>query len=304
MLKFSATEAIGNTPLLRLSGLKKQLGLKSDIYAKLEFLNPAGSIKDKVAEEIIASAIREGKINSDTTIVEATSGNTGIGLAFCCACRGLRLIVVMPDTMSGERISLMKAYGAEVVLTKGSLGMQGAVQEAERLAASLKNTFSARQFENPANIAAHYKTTGPEIFADLNRIDYFVAGIGTGGTITGAGGYLKEKLSEIRIVGVEPGSSPVLTGGRSGCHAIQGIGAGFVPPLLQRELLDEILTVSDEAAIYFAKLLATVEGCCAGISSGANICACVRLAEKNNGKNIVTVLPDSGSRYISTGIFQ
>lgn len=204
MLKNSATQTIGNTPLLRMTRLKNSLGLKSDIFAKLEFLNPAGSIKDRVAEEIIASAIREGKINAKTTVIEATSGNTGIGLAFCCACRGLKLIVVMPDTMSGERISLMKAYGADVVLSRGKLGMRGAVEEAERLAASSDNAFLARQFENPANAAAHFKTTGPEIYRDLSNTDYFVAGIGTGGTITGAGGFLKKKLKDVRLVGVEP----------------------------------------------------------------------------------------------------
>ena len=220
MLKNSATQTIGNTPLLCMKRLKNSLGLKSDIFAKLEFLNPAGSIKDRVAEEIIASAIREGKINAKTTVIEATSGNTGIGLAFCCACRGLKLIVVMPDTMSGERISLMKAYGAEVVLSQGKLGMRGAVEEAERLSASSDNAFLARQFENPANAAAHFKTTGPEIYRYLSNTDYFVAGIGTGGTITGAGGFLKKKLKDVRLVGVEPAASPVLTEGKSGSHRI------------------------------------------------------------------------------------
>lgn len=303
MLKNSVTKTIGNTPLLRMTRLKKSLGLKSDIFAKLEFLNPAGSIKDRVAEEIIASAIREGKINAKTTVIEATSGNTGIGLAFCCACRGLKLIVVMPDTMSGERISLMKAYGAEVVLSQGKLGMRGAVEEAERIAASSDNAFLARQFENPANAAAHFKTTGPEIYRDLSNTDYFVAGIGTGGTITGAGGFLKKKLKDVRLVGVEPAASPVLTEGKSGSHRIQGIGAGLVPPLLKKELLYDIVTVSDEDAIYFAKLVASTEGCCVGISAGANVCACVKLAQMERGKNIVTVLPDSGARYISTGLF-
>lgn len=303
MLMLSANQTIGNTPLLKLSRIKEKYNLKSDIYAKLEFLNPAGSIKDRVAKEIISSAKQKGKINSDTTIIEATSGNTGISLAFFCACIGLKLVIFMPDTMSGERISLMKSYGAEVILTYGDLGMSGAVNEAKKLTKIIKNSFYANQFENPANITAHLKSTGPEIYKDLDNIDYFVAGIGTGGTITGIGRYLKSVLPKIRIVGIEPDNSPVLTRGISGNHAIQGIGAGFVPPLLDRAILDEIKTVSDSDAIKFAQELSSVEGCCAGISSGANICACIKMAQKSEGKVFVTVLPDNSYRYFSTGLF-
>ena len=291
----SAQQLIGNTPLLELGNIDSP----ARILVKLEFLNPGGSIKDRVARSMLDEAEREGKIGPNSVIIEPTSGNTGIGLALLCALRGYRAIIVMPDTMSAERVKLMKAYGAEVVLVPG--GMAGAIQEAERLQASIPEAMIAGQFQNPANPKAHYDTTGPEIWEALNgELDLFVCGIGTGGTITGVGRYLREK-KPIPIVGVEPASSAVLSGKTPGSHGIQGIGAGFIPEVLDRELLDEVLCVSDEDAMATAKLLAKKEGLLVGISSGAALCGALTLAKRpeNAGKTIVTILPDSGTRYLS-----
>ncbi len=291
----SAQQLIGNTPLLELGNIDSP----ARILAKLEFLNPGGSIKDRVARSMLDEAEREGKISPNSVIIEPTSGNTGIGLALLCALRGYRAIIVMPDTMSAERVKLMKAYGAQVVLVPG--GMAGAIQEAERLQASIPGAMIAGQFQNPANPKAHYDTTGPEIWEALNgELDLFVCGIGTGGTITGVGRYLREK-KPIPIVGVEPASSAVLSGKTPGSHGIQGIGAGFIPDVLDRNLLDEVLCVSDEDAMAAAKLLAKKEGLLVGISSGAALCGALTLAKRpeNAGKTIVTILPDSGTRYLS-----
>ncbi|MBP3411804.1 MAG: cysteine synthase A [Oscillospiraceae bacterium] len=291
----SAQQLIGDTPLLELGNIDSP----ARILAKLEFLNPGGSIKDRVARSMLDEAEREGKIGPNSVIIEPTSGNTGIGLALLCALRGYRAIIVMPDTMSAERVKLMKAYGAEVVLVPG--GMAGAIREAERLQASIPEAMIAGQFQNPANPKAHYDTTGPEIWEALNgELDLFVCGIGTGGTITGVGRYLKEK-KPISVIGVEPASSAVLSGMASGSHGIQGIGAGFIPEVLDRELLDEVLCVSDEDAMAAAKLLAKKEGLLVGISSGAALCGALTLAKRpeNAGKTIVTILPDSGTRYLS-----
>lgn len=291
----SAQELIGNTPLLELCNLESP----AKILAKLEFLNPGGSIKDRVARSMLDEAERRGEIGPDSVIIEPTSGNTGIGLALLCALRGYRAIIVMPNTMSVERVKLMKAYGAEVVLVPG--GMAGAIQEAERLQACIPNAMIAGQFRNPANPKAHYDTTGPEIWEALHgELDLFVCGIGTGGTITGVGRYLKEK-KPITVVGVEPASSAVLSGKAPGTHGIQGIGAGFVPEVLDRNLLDEVICVRDEDAMEAAKLLAKKEGLLVGISSGAALCGTLILANRpeNAGKTIVTILPDSGTRYLS-----
>ncbi len=298
----SAAELVGNTPLLRLNNIERELGLKAKIVAKVESFNPAGSVKDRVALNMLDEALLEGKLNSDTVIIEATSGNTGIGLASVCAARGYRLIIVMPDTMSVERRMLLELLGAELVLTDGSLGMSGAIQKAESLHKEYKNSIIAGQFVNPANPDAHYKTTGPEIYRDTDgEIDYFVAGIGTGGTISGVGKYLKEKKANIKVVGVEPKDSAVLTGGQPGPHKLQGIGAGFVPEVLDTKIYDEILPVSNEDAYAMAKLLGKREGILCGISAGAALYAATELGKREDiaDKTIVVLLPDTGDRYLS-----
>ncbi len=302
----SADALIGKTPLLSLSRTEEAEQLSAKIFAKLEFFNPAGSVKDRVAKAMLDEAERSGRLTKDTVIIEPTSGNTGIGLASVAAARGLRLVIVMPDSMSKERRSLMTAYGAELVLTDGKEGMTGAIKKAEELAKEIPNSLVAGQFENPANPQAHYDTTGPEIFSDSGgKVDIFVAGVGTGGTITGVGRYLKEQNPNIKIVAVEPESSPVLSKGHGGAHKIQGIGAGFVPRVLDTEIYDEIIPVSDEDAFSAARLLGKTEGILVGISSGAALSAAKTLAlrPENQGKNIVVLLPDTGDRYLSTSLF-
>ena len=301
-----AAELIGKTPMLCLSGLEKKLGLGAKIYAKLEFFNPAGSVKDRVALEMINDAEARGVLNKSSVIIEPTSGNTGIGLASVAASRGYRVIIVMPETMSEERKKLMRAYGAELVLTDGALGMKGAIEKAEELEKAIDNSFVAGQFKNPANPEAHRKTTGPEIFEDMDGdIDIFVAGVGTGGTITGTGSYLKEKLPSIKIVAVEPASSAILSGKTAGAHGLQGIGAGFIPEVLDTKIYDEVIAVTEAEAYDAARMLGKCEGVLVGISSGAALHAAVELAKKeeNKGKNIVVLLPDSGDRYLSTDLF-
>lgn len=298
----SAAELVGNTPLLRLNNIERELELKVKLLAKVESFNPAGSVKDRVALNMLDEALREGKLNSDTVIIEATSGNTGIGLASVCAARGYRLIIVMPDTMSVERRMLLELLGAELVLTDGSLGMNGAIEKAESLHKEYKNSIIAGQFSNPANPDAHYKTTGPEIYRDTDgEIDYFVAGIGTGGTVSGVGKYLKEKNADIKVVGVEPKDSAVLTGGKAGPHKLQGIGAGFIPDVLDTKIYDEILPVSNEDAYAMAKLLGKREGILCGISAGAALYAATELSKRDilADKTIVVLLPDTGDRYLS-----
>ena len=302
----SADQLIGKTPILELTGIERELGLEARILAKLEYLNPAGSVKDRIAKAMLDAAEASGKLKPGTVIIEPTSGNTGIGLAAAAAARGYRLILVMPETMSGERRLLMKAYGAELVLTEGAAGMKGAIQKARELAQEIPGSFIPGQFSNPANPEAHLTSTGPEIWEDTDgQVDLFVAGVGTGGTITGVGEYLKARNPEVRIAAVEPASSPVLSGGEPGPHKIQGIGAGFVPEILNTEIYDEILTVTDEEAFETARLIGTKEGVLAGISSGAAAAAAVRLARRpeNKGKNIVVLLPDSGDRYLSMELF-
>lgn len=302
----SADQLIGKTPLLELTNIEKALDLKAKVLAKLEYFNPAGSVKDRVAKAMIDEAEASGKLKSDSVIIEPTSGNTGIGLAAVAAARGYRIIIVMPETMSVERRQLMKAYGAELVLTEGTKGMKGAIAKAEELAAEIPNSFIPGQFVNPANPKAHRENTGPEIFEDTDgNVDIFVAGIGTGGTITGVGEYLKSKNPAIRIVAVEPSSSAVLSTGISGPHKIQGIGAGFVPDVLNTKIYDEIITVSNEDAFATGKLIGKNEGVLVGISSGAAAFAAIELAKRpeNEGKTIVTLLPDTGDRYLSTPLF-
>ncbi len=302
----SADQLIGNTPLLELSGLEKRLGLGAKIIAKLEYLNPAGSVKDRVAKAMIDDAEEKGLLKEGSVIIEPTSGNTGIGLASVAAARGYRIIIVMPDTMSAERRQIMKAYGAELVLTDGKKGMKGAIEKADELAASITDSFIPGQFVNPANPQAHFCTTGPEIFEDTDgKIDYFVAGVGTGGTVTGVGTYLKSRLPDVKIVAVEPESSAVLSTGKAGAHKIQGIGAGFVPKVLDTSVYDEIITVSDADAFAVGKLIGRCEGVLVGISSGAAVHAAVTIARRpeNAGKNIVVLLPDTGDRYLSTALF-
>lgn len=298
----SAAELVGNTPLLRLNNIERELGLSARIVAKVESFNPAGSVKDRVALNMLDKAEREGKLNSDTVIIEATSGNTGIGLASVCAARGYKLIIVMPDTMSKERRLLLQLLGAELILTDGSLSMSGAIDKAEQLHKEYKNSIIAGQFTNSANPEAHYKTTGPEIYRDTDgEIDYFVAGVGTGGTISGVGKYLKEKNADIKIVAVEPENSAVLSGKPSGTHKLQGIGAGFVPDVLDTGIYDEIIPVSDESAYSMAKLLGKKEGILCGISAGAALYAATQLAKRDNmkDKTIVVLLPDTGDRYLT-----
>ena len=301
-----ATELIGNTPLLELGNYEKAHGLEATILAKLEYLNPAGSVKDRIALAMLDDAERRGLLKPGSVIIEPTSGNTGIGLAAVAAARGYRIILTMPETMSVERRSLLRAYGAELVLTEGAKGMKGAIAKAQELAAQTENSFIPGQFTNPANPRAHRETTGPEIWRDTDgKVDIFVAGVGTGGTVTGVGEYLKAQNPAVRIVAVEPAGSPVLSGGASGPHKIQGIGAGFVPDTLNRAVLDEILPVENEDAFVAGRELARREGVLAGISSGAALYAATVLAKRpeNRGKVIVVLLPDTGDRYLSTPLF-
>jgi len=302
----SVTELIGRTPLLELTNIEKSLQLQAKLIAKLEYLNPTGSVKDRAALAMIEEAEASGKLTKDSVIIEPTSGNTGIGLASVAASRGYRTIIIMPDTMSVERQILMTAYGAELILTDGKLGMAGSIAKAEELAASLPGAIIAGQFINPANPAAHYRTTGPEIWEDTDgTVDIFVAGAGTGGTITGTARYLKEQNPAVRAVAVEPADSPVLSGGKSGPHGLQGIGAGFIPDVMDVSLCDDILTVTTEEAYEAARLLAKTEGVLCGISSGAALHGAAELAKRpeNRGKTIVVLLPDTGDRYLSTSLF-
>ncbi len=303
----SADQLIGRTPLLELTHIEAAEELPAKILAKLEYFNPAGSVKDRIAKAMLDKAEAAGKLNPDTTIIEPTSGNTGIGLASVAAARGYRIIIVMPETMSVERRQLMKAYGAELVLTEGAKGMKGAIARAEELAQEIPNSFIPGQFVNPANPEAHELTTGPEIWEDTDgKVDIFVAGVGTGGTITGVGKYLKSQNPAVKVVAVEPATSPVLSEGHAGAHKIQGIGAGFVPDVLDTNVYDEIIPVADEDAFATGKLVGAREGVLVGISSGAATYAAIQLAKRpeNAGKNIVVLLPDTGDRYLSTPLFQ
>ncbi len=303
----SADQLIGRTPLLELTHIEKKYGLKAKVLAKLEYFNPAGSVKDRIARKMLDDAEAAGKLTPDSVIIEPTSGNTGIGLASVAAARGYRIIIVMPETMSVERRQLMKAYGAELVLTEGAKGMKGAIAKADELAKEIPNSFVPGQFVNPSNPKAHYETTGPEIFEDTDgEVDIFVAGVGTGGTITGVGEYLKDKKPGVKIVAVEPETSAVLSTGVAGAHKIQGIGAGFVPDVLDTKVYDEIIPVSNEAAFEAGKLIGKSEGVLVGISSGAAAYAAIELAKRpeNEGKTIVVLLPDTGDRYLSTPLFQ
>ena len=302
----SADQLIGKTPLLELTNIEKKFGLKAKILAKLEYLNPAGSVKDRIAKAMIDAAEASGELKPDSVIIEPTSGNTGIGLASVAAARGYRIIIVMPETMSGERRQLMKAYGAELVLTEGAKGMKGAIARADELAREIPNAFVTGQFVNPANPRAHFETTGPEIWEDTDgRVDYFVAGVGTGGTITGTGRFLKSKNPDVKVVAVEPASSAVLSTGVAGAHKIQGIGAGFVPEVLDTKIYDEIIPVSNDDAFATGKEVGKNEGVLVGISSGAALWAAIELAKRpeNEGKTIVVLLPDTGDRYLSTPLF-
>ncbi|MDO5144603.1 MAG: cysteine synthase A [bacterium] len=302
----SADQLIGHTPLLELTHLEKLYGLKARLLAKLEYFNPAGSVKDRVAKAMIDDAEQRGVLKKGSVIIEPTSGNTGIGLASVAAARGYRIIIVMPDSMSMERRLLMKAYGAELVLSEGSKGMPGAIAKAQELAKEIPDSFIPGQFVNPANPQAHYGNTGPEIWADTDgQVDVFVAGIGTGGTISGVGRFLKEQKSDLRVIGVEPASSPVLTRGVSGAHKIQGIGAGFVPDTLDTTVYDEIIPVQNEDAFATGRAIGHAEGFLAGISSGAAVWAAIEVAKRpeNEGKTIVVLLPDSGDRYLSTALY-
>ncbi len=303
----SCDELIGNTPLLEMTNIQKELNLNARILAKLEFLNPAGSVKDRVAKSMLDDAEKRGILNKESVIIEPTSGNTGIGLCAVAASRGYRVIIVMPESMSVERRRLMLAYGAELVLTDGTKGMSGAIEKAEELNKEIPGSIVAGQFVNPANPKAHFETTGPEIFRDTDgKIDFFVSGVGTGGTITGVGKYLKALKSDVKIVAVEPSSSAVLSGENAGAHKIQGIGAGFIPEILDTDVLDEIMKIENEEAMEIGRLIAKKEGVLVGISSGAAMAAAIRLAEReeNKGKTIVALLPDTGDRYLSTELFE
>lgn len=300
-------ELIGKTPLMEATNIEKMLDLKARLLVKLEYLNPAGSVKDRIAKNMILTAEQEGKLKPGATIIEPTSGNTGIGLASIAASKGYKLILTMPETMSVERRNILKAYGAEIVLTEGAKGMTGAIEKAKELAERISGSFLAGQFDNPANPAAHIVSTGPEIWEDTDgNVDIFVAGVGTGGTITGVGGYLKEKKKSVKIVAVEPSDSPVLSKGTAGPHKIQGIGAGFVPTVLNTQIYDEIMPITAEKSFETAKLFAHKEGILVGISSGAALYAAIEQAkrEENKGKTIVALLPDSGDRYYSTPLFE
>ena len=302
----SADQLIGKTPLLELTHIEKAYGLKAKILAKLEYFNPAGSVKDRIAKAMIEDAEASGKLKPNSVIIEPTSGNTGIGLASVAAARGYKIIIVMPETMSVERRQLMKAYGAELVLTEGAKGMKGAIAKAEKLAAQIPNSFIPGQFQNPANPKAHRETTGPEIYEDTDgEVDIFIAGVGTGGTVTGVGEYLKSNKPDVKVVAVEPATSAVLSTGVAGSHKIQGIGAGFVPDVLNTKIYDEIITVQNEDAFATGKLIGKSEGVLVGISSGAATFAAIELAKRpeNEGKTIVVLLPDTGDRYLSTPLF-
>lgn len=302
----SADQLIGKTPLLELTNIEKKFGLKAKILAKLEYFNPAGSVKDRIAKAMIDAAEKNGQLKPDSVIIEPTSGNTGIGLASVAAARGYRIIIVMPETMSVERRQLMKAYGAELVLTEGAKGMKGAIAKADELAKEIPNAFVTGQFVNPANPKAHFETTGPEIWEDTDgQVDYFVAGVGTGGTITGTGNFLKSKNPDVKVVAVEPETSAVLSTGVAGAHKIQGIGAGFVPEVLDTKVYDEIIPVSNDDAFATGKEIGKNEGVLVGISSGAAVWAAIELAKRpeNEGKTIVVLLPDTGDRYLSTPLF-
>ena len=302
----SADQLIGKTPLLELTNIEKKFGLKAKILAKLEYFNPAGSVKDRIAKAMIDAAEKNGQLKPDSVIIEPTSGNTGIGLASVAAARGYRIIIVMPETMSVERRQLMKAYGAELVLTEGAKGMKGAIAKADELAKEIPNAFVTGQFVNPANPKAHFETTGPEIWEDTDgQVDYFVAGVGTGGTITGTGNFLKSKNPDVKVVAVEPETSAVLSTGVAGAHKIQGIGAGFVPEVLDTKVYDEIIPVSNDDAFATGKEIGKNEGVLVGISSGAAAWAAIELAKRpeNEGKTIVVLLPDTGDRYLSTPLF-
>ena len=303
----SADQLIGKTPLLELTRIEEELGLKARVFAKLEYFNPAGSVKDRIAKRMIEDAEASGKLKPGATVIEPTSGNTGIGLAAVAAAKGYKTIIVMPETMSVERRQLMKAYGAELVLTEGAKGMKGAIAKAEEIAAETENSYIPGQFVNPSNPAAHRDTTGPEIWEDTDgKVDYFVAGVGTGGTVTGVGEYLKSKKSDVKVVAVEPEASQTLAKGEAAPHKIQGIGAGFVPETLNTHIYDEIIPVTNEDAFETGRLLGHKQGVLVGISSGAAVWAAIELAKKpeNEGKNIVVLLPDTGDRYLSTPLFQ
>lgn len=300
------SEIIGNTPMLEPLKLAEKIGIKANIFLKLEYLNPTGSIKDRAAKEIIEDAEKKGLLKAEATIIEPTSGNTGIGLAAIGASKGYRVLIVMPETMSEERRKIITALGAEVILTDGKSGMAGAVQKAEDLKSEIKDSIIAGQFVNEANVNAHYKTTGPEIWEDMDgKVDIFISGIGTGGTVSGTGRYLKEKNSNIKIIGIEPENSAVISGEKAGKHGIQGIGAGFIPDIMDLKLLDEIYLANDRSAIEASKMLASFEGIMTGISSGAALACAIEQAKKteNEGKNIVVILPDSADRYFSTELF-
>lgn len=307
MLVNNAYDLVGSTPIIELKHLKEELGLLGNVYAKVEYFNPAGSIKDRIALKMIVDAENKGLLKRGSTIIEPTSGNTGIGLASISAMKGYRCIIVMPESMSIERRKIIKAYGAELVLSEGALGMKGAIAKANELHNTIKDSIILGQFDNPSNVAAHYENTGPEIYKDMNaKVDVFVAGVGTGGTITGVGKYLKEQNKDIEVVAVEPESSPVLSKGVSGKHMIQGIGAGFVPSILNTSIYNQIITVSNEDAFKYARMMGKKEGILVGISSGAALCAAFSLAkqEKYKNKNIVVILPDTGDRYLSTPLIE
>ena len=302
----SVDQLVGNTPLLQLNNLKKKLGLYANILAKLEYFNPAGSVKDRVGLMMLNDAEKNGKLKPDSTIIEPTSGNTGIGIAAVAAARGYKVIIVMPETMSVERRMLMKAFGAELVLTNGAKGMSGAIEKANELAKEIKNSYIPGQFSNMSNPKAHFETTGPEIYRDTNgQVDFFVAGVGTGGTITGTGKYLKSKIDNLKVIAVEPKDSAVLSGGQAGAHALQGIGAGFVPDVLDTAVIDEIFTAATNDAFESARIVGKTEGVVVGISSGAALFAAIQLAKdvNNKDKNIVVIFPDAGDRYLSTPLF-